>query len=73
MENVKKIKIYLGLIYLIVISLILLVFFNNFSLSEVTSYEFIKNNRDYLIEIKNSNYFLIVVLFLIFTIIWVFF
>ena len=73
MEKVKKIKICLGLIYLVVISLILLVFFNNFSLSEVSSYEFIKNNRDYLMELKNSNYLLISVLFLIFTIIWVFF
>ena len=37
----------------------------------MTSYEFIKSNRDFLTSIKESNYFLVSTLFLIFTIIWV--
>lgn len=71
MEKAKKIKIYFGLIYTIILFVFLWLFFSNFSLSELTSYEFIKNNRDYLIAIKDSNLFLVSILFLVFTIIWV--
>ena len=71
MKKDKKLKIYLGLIYFIILSLFLWVFFSKFSLSEITSYDFIKNNRDYLIQIKDSSFSLTSVLFLIFTIIWV--
>ena len=73
MEKTKKIKISLALIYGVIISLILWAFFSKFSLNDLTSYEFIKNNKDYLTVIKESNYLLVLVLFLIFTIIWVFF
>ena len=73
MEKTKKIKISLALIYGVIISLILWAFFSKFSLNDLTSYEFIKSNKDYLTVIKESNYLLILVLFLIFTIIWVLF
>ena len=46
-------------------------FFSKFSLQEITSYEFIKNNREYFEELKQSNYYLLIVLFFIFTIFWV--
>ena len=72
MEKAKKIKISLALIYGVVISLLLGAFFSKFSLNDLTSYEFIKSNRDYLTAIKESNYFLVSIIFLIFTIIWVF-
>ena len=72
MEKTKKIKISLALIYGVIISLILWAFFSKFSLNDLTSYEFIKSNRDYLTAIKESNYFLVSIIFLIFTIIWVF-
>ena len=72
MEKAKKIKISLVLIYGVIISLLLWAFFSKFSLNDLTSYEFIKNNRNYLTAIKESNYFLVSILFLIFTIIWVF-
>ena len=71
MEKDKKIKIYLGLAYLLIVILFLWLIFNKFSLDELASYDFIKNNRDYLISIKESNLFLISLTFLIFTILWV--
>ena len=71
MEKTKKIKISLALIYVVIISVFLWVFFSKFSLNDLTSYEFIKSNRNYLTAIKESNYFLVLILFLIFTIIWV--
>ena len=72
MEKAKKIKISLALIYGVIISLFLWAFFSKFSLNDLISYEFIKSNRDYLTAVKESNYFLVSILFLIFTIIWVF-
>ena len=63
MEKTKKIKISLALIYGFIISLIFWAFFSKFSLNDLTSYEFIKNNKDYLIVIKESNYLLVLVLF----------
>ena len=72
MEKTKKIKIFIGLSYLILISVFLFLFFSKFSLQEITSYNFIKENRSYFLELKNSNLFFISTIFLIFTILWVF-
>ena len=72
MEKTKKIKIFIGLSYLILISIFLFLFFSKFSLQEITSYNFIKENRSYFVELKNSNLFFISTIFLIFTILWVF-
>ena len=71
MKKDKKIKIYLSLIYLVILSLFLWVFFSYFSLNEITSYDFIKNNRNYLASVKETNYLLVSFLFVLFTIIWV--
>ena len=71
MEKVKKIKLFLALFYIIVVSGFLFFFFSKFSLQEITSYEFIKNNRDYFFNLKQSNLFLIGIFFILFTIVWV--
>ena len=71
MTKEKKIKIFLGTIYLLIILSFLWVFFNNFSLSEISSYEFIKNNSEYFNQLKNKNFFIVSLVFFIFTIIWV--
>ena len=71
MDKLKKIKIILGISYSFIIIAFLWAFFTYFSLNELTSYDFIKNNRDYLIQIKDSSFSLTSVLFLIFTIILV--
>ena len=72
MENTKKIKLFIGLSYLLIVCLFLYFFFSKFSLEEITSYDFIKNNQIYLLEIKKSNLFLLSIIFLISTILWVF-
>ena len=72
MEKAKKIKLFIGLSYLILVSLFLFLFFSKFSLQEITSYDFIRNNRSYFIELKNSNLLIIFIIFLILTILWVF-
>ncbi len=57
---------------MILINIFLFLFFSKFSLQEISSYDFIKDNRLYFIELKNSNLLLVSITFLIFTIIWVF-
>ena len=52
MEKAKKIKIFLGLFYFISVGLFLYLIFSKFSVNEITSYSFIKNNRDYFFELK---------------------
>ena len=72
MEKTKKIKIFIGLFYLIVVCLFLYFFFSKFNLQDLTSYDFIKANQTYFFELKNSNLFLISTIFLLLTILWVF-
>ena len=72
MEKNTKIKLYVGISYLILLSAFLLFFFSNFSLQEITSYDFIKKNSLNLLEFKNSNLFLVLLIFFILTILWVF-
>ena len=71
MEKSKKVKITLGLFYLLVVSSFLYFFLSKFTLEELTSYEFIKNNRDYFFGLRQTNLFLVSLVFLISTIIWV--
>ena len=71
MEKTKKVKIILGLFYLLVVSSFLYFFLSKFSLEELTSYEFIKNNRDYFFDLKKSNLFLLALIFFMSTVIWV--
>jgi uncharacterized membrane protein YdjX (TVP38/TMEM64 family) len=71
MEKSKKIKITLGLFYLILVLSFLYFFLSKFSIEELKSYEFIKNNRDYFFDLKKSNLFLLTLVFLFLTIIWI--
>lgn len=71
MNREKKIKLFLGSAYILIVFVFLLIFFNNFSFQDFSSYELIRENREVLENIKNSNIFLSSILFLLGTIIWV--
>ena len=71
MNKTKNIKIILGISYLLIISIFLWVFFQNFSIQDFTSYDLIKTNRETLEVIKNNNIILSSILFFLGTIIWV--
>ena len=71
MNKTKNIKIILGISYLLIISIFLWFFFQNFSIQDFTSYELIKTNRETLEGIKNNNIILSSILFFLGTIIWV--
>ena len=72
MEKAKKIKLFIGLFYLVAVCLFLYFFFSKFSLQELTSYDFIRENRSYFFELKDSNLFLLSIIFLVLTVFWVF-
>ena len=72
MEKTKKVKLFVGLSYLALVILFLILFFSKFGIEELTSYEFIKENRLYFLKLKNSNLILISLIFLLSTILWVF-
>ncbi len=71
MTKSSKIKILLGSLYLIIIIVFLWYFFSYFTIKELTSYDFFKNHRDYLADVKDSNIMLSSILFFIFTVFWV--
>ena len=71
MNKEKKIKIFLGSVYLLIVSIFLWFFFSTFSFQDFSSYELIRENRDALENIKNRNIFLSSIFFLLGTIVWV--
>ena len=71
MENIKKFKIYLGILYVLLISTFLYFFFSKFTLQELSSYEFIKNNVDYFSNLKDKNYYALLLTFFLFVVFWV--
>ena len=71
MQKAKKIKLFLGLLYISIIISFLLLFFSKFSITDLSSYEFIKKNTDALYTFKDSNLFFLILSFILFTIIWV--
>ena len=71
MKREKKIKLFLGSAYILIVFVFLLIFFNNFSFQDFSSYELIRQNREALDNIKNSNIFLSSIIFLIGIIVWV--
>ena len=72
MEKLKKIKLYIGLFYISIVGFFLYFLFSKFTFQEVTSYEFIKNNINYFNELKQTNLFLLGLIFIVFATFWVF-
>ena len=71
MKKAKKVKIIAGLFYLFLVLSFLYFFLSKFTLAELTSYEFIKNNREYFLDLRQNNLLFISLIFLLSTIFWV--
>ena len=71
MQRMKNIKILIGTTYLILLSVFLYFFFSKFSIQEITNYDFIKSNIEYLSNFKQSNLFFISIIFIILGILWI--
>ena len=61
-------KIYLGGIYLMLLCIAIYFLFSTFDMKDLTSYEFIKDNREVILEYKDNNIFFLIIIFFIITI-----
>ena len=66
-----KLKLLLGTIYFICFSALMLVIFSNFDFKDLSDVNFIKNNQQLLNTFKLEDIFLLLFLFLIFSILWI--
>ena len=71
MEKSKKIKITLGLFYLIVVSSFLYFIFSKLSFEDISSFKIIQSNIEQLNFIKSNNLISVILFFSLFTVLWV--
>ena len=71
MQTMKKLKIILGISYIVFLGIFLYLLITKIGIKELTSYSFIKSNTEYLIEFRQNNLIYTFISFLIFGIIWI--
>ena len=69
--NSLNLKIIIGITYLAIILVGLYFLFSLVNIEDLTSYEFIRSNRDVILKYKNQNFIFLTFVFFIFSIIWV--
>ncbi len=69
--KLSKLKIVAGITYLIIITIGLFFLFSFVDVRDLMSYDFIKLNKDVILEYKQNNFLLLTILFFLFSIIWV--
>jgi len=69
--NLINAKYVIAISYLIIISIALYFLFSVVDITDLMSYEFIKENKDIILKYKNENFLFLTVIFFIFSIIWV--
>ena len=71
MKTSNKYKFLLGFSYILILSVFLYFIFSNFSFQEIGNYNFIKDNREFFVKLKEKNVLILATIFIFFTIIWV--
>ena len=71
MDKIKKIKIIIGLIYIVVLSIFLYFLFHNFNFEDISSIKVIQSNQDRLNMLKENNLILLISIFFLLTVLWV--
>ena len=69
--NSLKFKLILGITYLAILSIGLYFLFTAIDIKDLMSYEFIRSNKDIILEYKSENFLFLSIVFFIFSIIWV--
>ena len=69
--NSLHLKLILGIIYLVIISIGLYFLFSVISIENLRSYEFIRENKDIILKYKSENFLYLTIIFFVFSIIWV--
>ena len=72
MQRMKNIKIWISILYLILLSAFLYFLFSNFNIQEITTYNFIRSNSEYLVSFKEANLAIVSIAFIILGIAWIF-
>ena len=72
MEKVKKVKISLGVIYLVILTIFIYFLFNYFDFEDISSIKVIHSNQDQLNILKENNLILLISIFFFITVLWVF-
>ena len=67
----KNLKLTIGYIYLIALFVGLYFLFSLIDIKDLTSYEFIRSNKNVILEYKNNNFIFLTISFFIFSILWV--
>ena len=67
----KNLKITIGAIYLTLLFVGLFFLFSIIDIKDLSNYEFIRSNKDTILQYKNNNLFFLALIFFIFSIIWV--
>ena len=71
--NSLHLKLILGIIYLVIISIGLYFLFSVINIEDLRSYEFIRENKDIILKYKSENFLFLTIIFFVFSIIWVLF
>ena len=71
--NSLHLKLILGIIYLVIISIGLYFFFSVINIEDLRSYEFIRENKNIILKYKSENFLFLTIIFFVFSIIWVLF
>ena len=66
-----NLKLILGITYLIIITIALYLLFSVIDIKDLTSYEFIRINKDLILKYKNDNFLFLTIIFFTFCIVWV--
>ena len=71
MDKIKKIKIFIGLVYLVILSIFLYFLFHNFNFEDINSIKVIRSNQDRLNMLKENNLILLISIFFLLSVLWV--
>ena len=69
--NSLNLKLIIGIAYLVIISVGIYFLFSFVDIKDLTSYEFIRSNKNLILKYKNENFLFLTCVFFIFSIIWV--
>ena len=70
-EKSKIVKIIIATIYITIVFLSIFLFFSKFSYEEIASYKFIQTNREFFLNLRETNIILLSLILIIFTVLWV--
>ena len=69
--NSLNLKLIIGIAYLVIISIVLYFLFSFVDIKDLTSYEFIRSNKNSILKYKNENFLFLTCVFFIFSVIWI--